>query len=1251
MPNYNQENIKHIPLRIGQCREAVPNNPKKRKATRDKDHDPKRLKVPPEPQTGPRPIHLMTIHWDNKCQQVRVLLDSGCSVPVLSSGIVKKYQVPEFKRSTPLVVERFDGSICPDIGYSYTYPLNLNLEHHWSRESFEVGPTDDECDIMMPWWWMLKNPMMMSKVGKIRFSNPRCEKDCTKKVTEKIDIEYDDTIASDYEQCQKAACLGYVSPQGVAKWQLFREQHERLGAVKVKLGLNSEAKELNSRIPAEYHEFLDVFGERMADALPPHRTFDHAIDLKDRTDPPWGPIYALSAVELNALREYLDEMLRTGKIRPSKSPAGAPILFVPKPHGKGLRLCVDYRGLNKITVLNRYPLPLMNELRDRVQGAKLFTKIDLKAGYNLIRIRAGDEWKTAFRTRYGHYEYLVMPFGMANAPASFQNMINDIFKDMIDLGVVAYIDDILIYSQTKEEHERLVKEVLSRLQKWNLAASIDKCEFHKSEIEFLGYMISDTGINMAQDKVQTVLEWKRPKSQKEVQAFMGFANFYRRFIKDFSKLAKPLTDTTAEQFKGKNWRWSELCEKAFEALKQRFTTAPVLRHYDPTLPIIVETDASDFAIGAVLLQKEDRVQPVAFYSRKMTATELNYDIHDKEMLAIVSAFKEWRRYLEGAEHPILVFSDHKNLEYFTTTKVLNRRQARWAQELAGYDFKIVYRPGNLNGKPDALSRRPEYRPEKGDSSENGLQPISLVLKPEHFVLEMTLEDIGVRTVIAGSKLHAVPPIKFNTELMERVVTAAADDQEWQEAYNAAKDGNPSANVEYLHGALYYKGRLWIPAKDDLRKMICEVEHDSKVAGHMGQDKTIEIIKRNFFWPGMDKFIEDLVRSCESCQRSKAPRHARYGLLSPLELAYAPWQSISMDFIVDLPKSNGHTQIWVIVDRFTKMAHLIPLKDDAKRSKDLAKIFVANIWRLHGLPTDIVSDRDRRFHAFWAEVCDLLDIRRRMSTAYHPETDGQTERVNQTLEQYLRAFCNFEQDNWSEMLPMAEYAYNNSVTSATAMSPFYANYGYHPRTNWQTEAEARNGWSQNYVNWISSVHELCKENLQKTRDRMGRYWNRGKKEPPKYEVGDLVMLKGTNLKTRRPSKKLDNKLHGPFQVEKVITSTAIRVTLPRSWGIHNVFHVGLLEPYRTSTRRGAVDPAQVLRNYDNFIAEDYTIEEIMGSSYDKREKWVMYLVQWLDYPDREDWTEEPFEHMTTALETLREFHRTNPEAPRDPRLRD
>jgi hypothetical protein len=307
----------------------------------------------------------------------------------------------------------------------------------------------------------------------------------------------------------QVGCLGYIKDDNgtlSVDWAVVSSKQEAIASVS---GVDTDATSqelLKLRVPEEYHEYLDVFSQKAADALPPHRRFDHAIELKGEEQPPWGPIYALSEMELKVLREYLDDMLRTGKIRPSKSPAGAPILFVPKSHGRGLRLCVDYRGLNRVTILNRYPLPLMNELRDRVEGSQVFTKIDLKSGYNLVRIRAGDEWKTAFRTRYGHFEYLVMPFGLANAPATFQNMVHDIFKDLLDQGVVAYIDDILIYARTLEEHRRLVAEVLRRLREWNLAAAIDKCQFHVREVEFLGYIVSADGVAMAEDKIQAVLD-------------------------------------------------------------------------------------------------------------------------------------------------------------------------------------------------------------------------------------------------------------------------------------------------------------------------------------------------------------------------------------------------------------------------------------------------------------------------------------------------------------------------------------------------------------------------------------------------------------------------------------------------------------------------------------------------------------------------------------------------------------------------
>jgi hypothetical protein len=395
----------------------------------------------------------------------------------------------------------------------------------------------------------------------------------------------------------------------------------------------------------------------------------------------------------------------------------------------------------------------MTELQDRIRDAQFFTKIDLKNGYHLVRIKSGDEWKTAFRTRYGLYEFLVMPFGLCNAPATFQDIINHIFRDLLDQGLVAYIDDLLIYAATKDQHDQIVMEVLKRLRDNRLAISAEKCEWAKEEVEFLGYMIGRKGVRMSPEKVEGVLEWKPPKSLVEVQQFLGFANFYRRFIQDYSRIARPLTELTKGD--GKNWLWTDEAERAFTEPKQRFTSASILAHFDPARQVIVETDASDFALGAVLSQRDDenRLHPVAFHSRKFSPAEINYEIHDKELLAVVDSFKHWRRYLKGAAYQVQVFSDHQNLEYFTTTKVLNRRQARWAQELSGIDFKIFYRPGTKNGKPDALSRRPEYRPEKGGGED---QPITTVLHSRHFAGVM-----GSSFIISATRLGSVPAVKWS----------------------------------------------------------------------------------------------------------------------------------------------------------------------------------------------------------------------------------------------------------------------------------------------------------------------------------------------------------------------------------------------------------------------------------------------------------------------------------------------------------
>ncbi|CEH18636.1 retrotransposon nucleocapsid protein [Ceraceosorus bombacis] len=408
-------------------------------------------------------------------------------------------------------------------------------------------------------------------------------------------------------------------------------------------------------VPPKYHEYLDVFNPVEASQLPPHRPFDHKIELKAGKHPPFGPLYPLSARELTELWEYLDTMLANGFIRRSTSPAAAPILFVPKKDGS-MRLCVDYRGLNAITVKDCYPIPLIDEQLDRLSRAVRMTKLDLLGAYNLLRIREGDKWKTAFRTRYGLFEYLVMPFGLCNAPSTFQALMNYVFWDMLDITVLIYLDDILIYMAKGVDHDAVVREVLKRLQQYRLFAKASKCEFDVEEVEYLGFLASTKGVRMDLKRVQTICDWPAPKNVHELQVFLGYANYYRRFIPAYSRVIAPLTDL----LKGKAVRpiaWEDAQQKAFDALKDAFTRKPLLQHYNPTLPVLLETDASNHAIAATLSQphgspvlpvslakqasdaKQETIvwHPVAYRSRKLNSAQCNYEIHDKELLAIVDA--------------------------------------------------------------------------------------------------------------------------------------------------------------------------------------------------------------------------------------------------------------------------------------------------------------------------------------------------------------------------------------------------------------------------------------------------------------------------------------------------------------------------------------------------------------------------------------------------------------------------------------
>jgi hypothetical protein len=444
----------------------------------------------------------------------------------------------------------------------------------------------------------------------------------------------------------------------------IRTKHTVSQSITEKLHQNKPEKTLEEMIPPEFLGFRFVFEKHASERLPERKIWDHAIDLKEDAPKQHNcKVYPLSKPEQEELDNFLKEHLRKGYIRESTSPIAAPFFFVKKKEGT-LRPIQDYRWLNGWTVKNNYPLPLIPELLDKLQEASIFSKLDVRWGYNNIRIKEGHEYKAAFKTNRGLFEPTVMFFGLTNSPATFQSMMNAVFADLIDTGqVVIYMDDILIFTKDRTTHKKLVQLVLQRLQDNNLFLKPEKCSFYQTRIEYLGLVISHNSIEMDEGKLSAIKDWPIPRRLKDVQSFLGFGNFYQRFIARFSEIAQPLYALTK---KGTTWNWDNACQQAFDKLKQAFITAPVLVMPNTTQPFRVETDASGYAMGAVLSQQDEegKWHPCAFLSQSMAPAERNYNIYDKELLAIIRALEEWRHYLEGADHTVKIITDHKNLSYF-----------------------------------------------------------------------------------------------------------------------------------------------------------------------------------------------------------------------------------------------------------------------------------------------------------------------------------------------------------------------------------------------------------------------------------------------------------------------------------------------------------------------------------------------------------------------------------------------------------
>jgi transposase InsO family protein len=970
-----------------------------------------------------------------------------------------------------------------------------------------------------------------------------------------------------------------------------------------------------------YSDFQALFEDREPGTLPPHRPFDHAIPLEPNAKIPFGPLYTLSQKELESLREYIDENLKKGFIRRSESPAGAPVLFVPKKDGS-LRLCVDYRSLNKITTKNRCPLPLISETLDRLRTAKYFTKLDLKGAYNLVRIAEGDEWKTAFRTRYGHFEYTVMPFGLTNAPATFQAFLNDVLRDSLDQFVVIYLDDILIYSDTLEEHYEHVRSVLKRLQDADLQVKLEKCQFHVQKVEFLGFVISPDGISMDPAKVESIVSWPTPKSVRDIQVFLGFANFYRRFIKNFSSVVAPITRLLKKDVP---FDWDPQAQNAFDTLRKAFTSEPVLGHFDPAKPCYLEPDASKSALGAVCSQPDEKgvLHPIAFYSRSLTAPERNYHVHDTELLAALEGLEHWRHYFAYSAFPATILTDHKNLEYFSEKRLLSERQVRYAERLSKFKIQMVYRPGAHNGAADALSR--VHPPEGGE----GAIHAALLPKPQ------TQDPL----VLAPMYTFIAHPSE--DDIIGRIKEAYLTDEDAKDMIEGLEQ-EPHPDYKLDKGLVYYKGLILVPAADDIKRDILTHCHDDPMAGHFGIHKTCELVSRTYHWPGLRAYVKRFVTTCSTCQRNKSVQHRPYGLLQSLAVPETPWSSLSMDFIVQLPPSNGFTAVLVVVDRLTKMAHFIPTTDDVT-AEALAKLFLNRIISAHGLPDDVVTDRGSVFTASYTRTfMEALGIEQNLSTAFHPQTDGQTERTNATLEQYLRCFTNYQQDDWADLLPMAEFGYNNTVHSSTQQTPFFAHQGYHPRFSVNIpRAAASNPTAANRLTVLKQVQEDLQFHIRSAQEAQERAYNQTALPQPTFAPGDFVWLLRRHIKTTRPSDKLDVRKLGPFPIAEAVNSRAFRLALPPSMArVHPVFHVSLLEPYVANDIPGRVAPPPPPVEIDG--EAEYEVEAIVDSRI--RRGRFQYFVQWTGY-DEKTW--EPPEHVQHAPDAVNEFHTRHPNKPRPP----
>ena len=835
------------------------------------------------------------------------------------------------------------------------------------------------------------------------------------------------------------------------------------------------------------------------------------------------------------LEQMLSDMLAAGIIQKSSSPWAFPLRLVKKKDGK-LRITVDYQKLNNITERPAYPIPYISDIFTKLSKARFYTVIDLTSGYYQVPLDPKSRQFTAFRYGDSQYEYLRMPMGITGAVETFQKMMNEALEGLLHTICEVYLDDIIIYSQTLEEHSEHVRVVAERLRHYNFKIKIEKCQIAMEKIEFLGHEVSNGTIAPNQKKVMDLFKYTTPLNAKQIHSFIGLGTYYKKFIKNFSAIVKPLIDA----LKQKTILWTVECENAVNTIRTHLTNQPILILPDITQPFRVETDASGYGVGAVLTQeREIDWLPVAYFSKGLTLAQQRYCTAERELLAIVLAIEYFQYYLYGEK--FVVITDHKPLKHLLKSKDPASRLIRWRWRLSRFDFTIQYREGTKNGNADALSRLPTELISEESSSDSYV--INVVVAPTQPANSKQMADIDLKWLY-DLKLQA------RVENKQFFTITDFDNQERRSLYNQW------SRIKIINDTLYrgytVKGQndakilfQYIVPKQQ-RAEILELAHDISLSGHLGAEKTIERIRERFYWPNWEAQTKEYVLSCQICQQTKLLRFNNAAQLRPI-LSNKPLEIVTMDLAGPLPKSlKQNSYVLVMCDHFTKWAQIYPMRKI--QASDVAKRVVSFVCQL-GLPEHILTDRGTNFQAtMMQELYDMLDVHGLRTSSYHPETDGLSERFIQTLKTMIKAYTNEKknQRDWDEKLSLLQFAYNTACHSTTKYSPYYLMYGRTPKipldfispTVELVVPQNMDSYVESMVTNLKSVFKIVVKNrnfrMNKAKIRHDR-----KIRAKRYNVGDHVWI--TNEQTKigeNPS--IKKPFIGPYRVTEVLNDNNYKI---------------------------------------------------------------------------------------------------------------